>query len=334
MLNYEQDRLMLFMSPIVLDKSLPKFQEMRDKQSDIGDTDNNILKNGFFSTPRNDDKIETITYDTLKEWVSKGEQDITDFNISLSEKMRKNIRNTSFSLSDERVIAAYGEGNPEKFTLWNTIKEYFRKKKDFENKKKIKDNFDVIGFFANVKMATEDEANKYKNRISEYISCIGYTEKTGQVALKEKLFENLVVNKYESILHAKGYDKLITEQQIVKFAKNCPKELSLDYISNYTRMIPLDVIKKKIETDKLEVFDNYVVLHYDPTGDSTAKTNEEKKKEADRAKDPILFGVISGSNKLYYICDWIDEMCDLTWGTVVDAMGQEILEKDFLKDKI
>lgn len=196
------------------------------------------------------------------------------------------------------------------------------------------DKFDVAKFFSNVKLASDESVDKYKNRLNEYISCIGYTEKTGQVALKEKLFQNLVINKYESILYANGYNKLITEAQLVKFAKNCPKALSLDYISNYTRAIPLDVIKKKIDADNMEVFDNYVILHYDPDGNGADMTLEEKKKEVDKAKDPILFGVISGSKKLYYICDLVDEMCDLTWDTVVDTLGGEILEKEFLTEKI
>ena len=91
-----------------------------------------------------------------------------------------------------------------------------------------------------------------------------------------------------------------------------------------------------MEINKFEVFDNYVILHYDPEGNSVAMTNKEKEEEVRKAKDPILFGVISGSNKLYYICDWIDEVIgdDLTWDTVVDSLGKEILERGFLTEKI
>ena len=110
----------------------------------------------------------------------------------------------------------------------------------------------------------------------------------------------------------------------------------MDYIANYVRTIPLDIIKKKIEVDMLEVFDNYVILHYDPQGNAVEMTPAEKKKEVDKAKDPILFGVIAGSNKLYYIADWIDTTIadDLTWETMVENLGQDVLEKDFLKNKI
>ena len=41
--------------------------------------------------------------------------------------------------------------------------------------------------------------------------------------------------------------------------------------------------------------------------DNTAMTNEE----IERKRDPILFGVIKDSNKLYYIDEWEDELCNL-----------------------
>ena len=70
---------------------------------------------------------------------------------------------------------------------------------------------------------------------------------------------------------------------------------------------------KKIEADRLEVFDNYVVLHYDPDKKASDMTESEKKV----AKDPILFGVIFGSDRLYYIGDWIDpDFCDLVWSDI------------------
>ena len=102
--------------------------------------------------------------------------------------------------------------------------------------------------------------------------------------------------------------------------------MSLDYIKNFTRVIPDSVVAKKIFTENFLVFDNYLVLHYDPDNKSTSKTE----KEIEDSKDPILFGVIKGSNKLYYIDSWVDEFCDLTWDKIV-----EILEKDQkLSDKI
>ena len=101
MLNYNQDRLTLFMSPIVLDKSLPKFQEMKNRRDSDKTDDKNLYDHGLFkSLPRNaTGDIETITYDTLKEWVHKENEDVTDFNITLSDKMRNNIEKTTIGVS-------------------------------------------------------------------------------------------------------------------------------------------------------------------------------------------------------------------------------------------
>ena len=43
------------------------------------------------------------------------------------------------------------------------------------------------------------------------------------------------------------------------------------------------------------------------------KNSSLTKREIEAKKDPILFGVIKDSNKLYYIGDWITEDCNLTW---------------------
>ena len=44
--------------------------------------------------------------------------------------------------------------------------------------------------------------------------------------------------------------------------------------------------------------------------------------------------MIKNSNKLYFIGDWIDEYCDLTFDKIIDTMGKELIEKDYLVDKI
>ena len=94
---------------------------------------------------------------------------------------------------------------------------------------------------------------------------------------------------------------------MVDFANKTEKGVSLLYLSNFARMLPDDVIKRLEEVNTLEIFDNYAVLAYDPDGTKKVETEAERNKR----KDPILFGLIAGSNKLYYVCDWIDEM--LQW---------------------
>lgn len=96
------------------------------------------------------------------------------------------------------------------------------------------------------------------------------------------------------------------------------------YFDDIARPIPEEVVDKIGKANELEVFDNYAVLYFDPNGEIYKETEQQRAKR----KDPILFGLISGSNKLYYVADWIDEYCDLTLEKFVDTLGTT---KDALK---
>lgn len=340
LLNEKQNRVRLLENNIIIDKNLPKYRIL-EKVNEIDNKNDNFINNNLLlSTPDEaNTNVTSLSYETLHEYfIEKSDNNVTDFNLNISEKMRDIINKTSFNgnrwIGQSNPLAFGQSSNRERDTLFNAIKNWFKRNKKNKEEKKTNDKFDVVKFFSDVKSLSEEESNKYRDRITDYVNCIGYTEQTGQIALKEKLFEKLVINKYESILYSKGLYKALSEELLVKLAKNSPKALSLDYIANFVRTIPLDVIKKKIEADKLEVFDNYVILHYDPEGISYASTNKEKEKEVRKAKDPILFGVISGSDKLYYIDDWVDEYCDLTFDKCIEQLGKDVIKKSYINEKI
>lgn len=195
-------------------------------------------------------------------------------------------------------------------------------------KSKIDDinKVNAIDFFNDVKLSCKESAQTYLNRVDKYLSAIHSATVTGQTALLENLFKNLVANKYESVLYAEKMYYVVSEEQIVEFAKKTERGLSLDYIANFARPLPQDLVVKIEEINKLEIFDNYAVLHYDPQGKSYKPT----KREIEKQRDPILFGLIAGSDKLYYIADWVDETCDLTLDKFVDALN---IDKENLKIK-
>jgi len=83
--------------------------------------------------------------------------------------------------------------------------------------------------------------------------------------------------------------------------------------------MPDEVSARKVRADEIDIFDNYVVLHYDPQAKSWAETQEEK----NRRKDPILFDLMEGRRRLYFVGDWKDEFCDLTLDQVADAIGKD-----------
>lgn len=206
----------------------------------------------------------------------------------------------------------------EKVPWWKRL----WKKKEEEGKEPI----DVLEFFRLVKLTTEQSEQDYIDRSQPYLLAIEKAKEMGQQALIDKYLARMFVAKYESILRAEGFDKSITEEQVVSFARKSVKGLSLTYIKNYTRSIPDEIIEKKKKADELYVFDNYCVLHYDPEKKGYAMTAKEKETERQRKADPILFGMIENCRKLYYIGDWVDEYCDLTLEQFLKESG--LTEKD------
>lgn len=175
-------------------------------------------------------------------------------------------------------------------------------------------------FFANVK-ASAQELVVINERATGYEKALQNAKQMGQDALFEKLASGLNAFKAETHLIAMGLTKYVEEQDIIAFYKQSKKGLRLTWIKNFTRTVPESVMQKKVHADELKVFDNYVVLHFDPEAKAFAET--EKEKEA--RKDPILFGLMKDVTKLYYVGDWIDEYCDLTLDQLAETMGRGVV---------
>lgn len=168
----------------------------------------------------------------------------------------------------------------------------------------------VVETFNKIKNSTGKIGNDLKDTINNLDKLIVRAERSNQLALIEKLKEVKNVVACEILLANKGYDKFVTEEKIIEFFKKCNRGVRIDYIRNYSTLIPFSVLEKKEELDKLGVFDNYVVMHYDPNTVVFEETEEDRRAEAKR--DPILFGLIKGSKKLYFVDDWITDDDDLT----------------------
>lgn len=176
-------------------------------------------------------------------------------------------------------------------------------------------------FFHSVRDNAEQLALVDK-RAEGYAAAIKATVVSGQTAFREQLIKNLVAVRAETQFLAMGLSKYLREETVVEFVKKCPKGLQLDFVANFARVIPPELLKLKAEADQRGIFDNYAVLHYDPAGKSWAETEKEKAKR----KDPILFGLMDGRRLLYYIGDWVDEFCDLTLDQIADRLGKKAIE--------
>ena len=237
---------------------------------------------------------------------------------SLTYSVNEDSDSAKLRLTLEEINKKMNEG-PWYKRLWTALTE----KKEATVDEVEEQPMDALKFFTLVKASSKESAALYKDRVSKYLTALHNATNIGQTALQEELIRGLITNRYESVLYAEGCYYAVTEEQVAKFASQCEKGLKLSYLKNFSRPIPQDVIDKVAKMNELEVFDNYVILYYDPEGTVYKETAYEEAKR----RDPIIFGVIAGSKKLYYVADWIDEYCDLTLDAFVDALG---IEKDDL----
>lgn len=131
----------------------------------------------------------------------------------------------------------------------------------------------------------------------------------------------------ELVLARNDMLRYITEDQVVRFMLKSEKGVRMEYLRYYNNILPSHVAAQKMAADALLVFDNYCVLYYD---DDTKKfsliKDELDNRERQKRRDPILFGLIKGSRKLYYVTDWITEEDDLTLEKFQKVIGETALD--------
>jgi hypothetical protein len=245
-------------------------------------------------------------------------------NISIGEKM-------VFAPANFRGVLTTVQGRPGLWAQKPGILGWFKyliylvtHKKEEKAAAKVP-TISIAEFFASVKNSVQ-ELELIQERAAGYERAMVQAQSTGQTALLEKLKQGLETNRNEGQLVAIDNRKFITEEDLVRFVKVAKKGLRLDWVGNFTRMIPPEIVEKKIRMDELGIFDNYGVLHYDPEAKSWSETELEKAKRIRDAKDPILFGLMAGSRKLYFVGDWVDEQCDLTLEQIVDQLGTDVVK--------
>lgn len=349
LLTEDKQHLKLFDDGISINKSLPKWKRAEEglKETEVPENEKNDINNYFiiqegtstmgFSVNNNDNDVDR-NIDSGRRWLPLYQ---TPEGLSFDEIASAGIKDMTRLIAEKKIkyiMAGYGSfgstayasnylsqfesnGSVDKEKEKNKQNEKFFGKlisKLFGKKEKEeKFEFDAIKFFSLVKSTSKESAFTYRNRVSSYLRALHNAVDMGQTALQEELLKGLIANKYESLLFSEGYYYVIDEETIVNFIKKCEKGLSLDYIKNFAKPIPQEVVNKISKLNELEIFDNYVVLHYDPEKTSYKETEYERAKR----KDPIIFGLIAGSKKLYYVTDWIDEYCDLTLEKFVDTLG-------------
>lgn len=159
---------------------------------------------------------------------------------------------------------------------------------------------------------------RLKNRIKKLWALAEESDEFGQIALSEKYIKMLSKEMRECEMYALGYKIFIEEEHLEKLRyKVKGTHISVTKLENYVKNIPKDVVADIKKAKSKNIFDEFVVIHYDPNKEAAAMTEEEER------KDPIVFGTIEESDRYYFIADWEDEYCDLTLDDIVDKLGLE-----------
>lgn len=335
-------RVQLISEGIKIDKDLPKYKNLL-KGNEGKQLNTNNLEERKKSEDELKEEIGKEGIEFVRDFIKN--YDSSKFNIKISNYLMENLKNSigktgigtfdsgSFYIEEQdiNIDQKLYDRMRNSRTIIGRIKTIFdyifssrkispEKKRELKEGKKHRIN--LLQFFSNLKIEASKE-REFVDRVEQYVELIKKAQLLHQTAQEEKLIDKLIIHTYESILSISGFNKYVISEDLVNLQSKCDKELEIDYLKNFIRVVPDEVVDKKLKADSLMVFDNYCVIYYDPEGKSYQETNEEERKKIDDIKkDPILFGLIYGSDKLYYIADWIDDLCDLTLDQVVEKIGE------------
>jgi hypothetical protein len=162
---------------------------------------------------------------------------------------------------------------------------------------------------------------------------IDKANKLGQKNLLDKAAFVWSVLEKEMLLNSLGYTKYVEKSDVVRLIDDVKPKNSVKIIEleNYPRSIPE---KNAVEVERAlgyGIFDKLLVLYTDFT-DEEVHTPDQKEMVA-RNKDPIVFGMFYNEvmraqhERLYFITDWEDEYCDLTFSKMIEKMHELGIEK-------
>lgn len=152
----------------------------------------------------------------------------------------------------------------------------------------------------------------------------------GQTALLDRLSFTYDAIIREQTLLANGFDKFVYEEDITKFLKNT-SNIKLIELERYPRPIPNVNMKDIKKVKDLGVIEKFCVMFTDYS-DADYKTPAETEK-VKRNRDPIVFAYFRNDrtgikhDRFYFITDWEDEECDLTFSALMKKMSEAGMEK-------
>lgn len=282
-----------------IEEALPKWQKIAAKIAETktdGDTNSSFMNmnNGSITDKRTDEQLLHSAKYERRNYIdrSRGRR-LDDTNIILDNR-KPNRAASWFRRIVDKIINHPRKGEP------------------------VEKVFDEVKS-SMVRPTSEDliHAKKLVDAVEEQLRATGQYEIADRVSGSRSVLE-------AEVAIVKGGDlKYVSEEQIVKFMLKSERGMRMEYLRYYANILPAEVAKKKLQADALLVFDNYCVLHYSSDEKFSIIKEKVDDRERERRRDPILFGMIKGSRKLYYITDWVTEDDDLTLEKLETVIGEK-----------
>lgn len=198
-------------------------------------------------------------------------------------------------------------------------------------------------YFDYVKGMKQKSSSKSCKNLSDI--CLKLIEKfkiTGQADAAKLATETYETLLREQKLIDKGFDTYVHLDDVTKYIKQISdKAVKIIDLEHFPREIPDNVVEKYLEAK--ELFDKMYVVFTDYTEDESSTTSAaangkknvvKEVKDRRKEKDPILFGAlkVNQSNpsmkrntyeKLFFIADWVDNYCDLTFDKIIKDMEKK-----------
>ncbi len=171
--------------------------------------------------------------------------------------------------------------------------------------------------FAAIKRCLRTEyAPALDKRKGVTLALLKQAKENGQTALFEELSRRISMADTEEKLIKAGFGTYINQRAVTGFSGRTRGATNITALENFGRPIPEAAAAKLRVARKSGLFQTFMVLH---AGVAMIKTSAQKIRE----KDPIIFATVNGQpDRLYFICDWIDELCNLT-------LSELLVKEDF-----
>jgi len=188
------------------------------------------------------------------------------------------------------------------------------------------ESFEPKDYFNLVKNSTQKATAKmFEEQLATIADLLIRAKEVGQVGFTQKLAFSYDTILKEQQLLANGVDTYVLQPDMLKFLDKV-KDVKIIEIQRYPRAIPIENMEAIQQAKNLKIFTNFLVVYTDLSGEDPT-TPEEKAKVA-RNRDPIVFGYFAHEKKssirhdrFYFITDWEDEFCDLTFSKMVSKMA-------------